>query len=288
MRKPSTATSTCYIHEKEERDKYGGVHYATITDEYVKLGTIRPEAKNKAKQPKRGIITDISPGARLRALKQIALIDWSKHKTGSFVTLTFPDDHASDSYKRMTQYRSAIMRDLESAEGCMLPTLWRKEYKARLTGRYTGVRVPHFHIACMKELLVDEEWIRSAWMRIIGARVYTQVDKREMEDGEHAARYVCKYLQKKDQQGILDKLAYLNNTGRAWGWTRKNLLTQKDTQTITHIPDDEFERLQQLAEDMMGRERMYKSNGQTVFGFKATEICKKIDEMIVDKGMPLR
>jgi len=231
-------------------------------------------------------INDISPTARFRLLKAIARVDWTKVTDGCFVTLTYPDEQANGAYKQMTSHRHQIIRHIEKDAGKHVPMLWRKEWKPRLTGKHVGIMAPHFHIAVLGGTPVHDVDVNRWWTRIIGATRHVQTKVVPCQNGKHAALYMAKYLTKQDAlSSILDNAAYLNITGRAWGWHRKAILPLFPIEEIAFISDDEFMAIKRYARIVTGRTGPDCTEGLTVIGPMTKLIREEISKMGLDKDI---
>lgn len=102
-------------------------------------------------------------------------------------------------------------------ERCMeLQYIWFLEYH-KVKNPY-----PHLHILLNKE--ISQEWVQARWEKCGGG---WNVDVRELNGTEHAAKYVCKYISKTSVESSMR----LAGKGRVWGRTR-NCLTWYETASI--------------------------------------------------------
>jgi|SRR5215208_3645294 len=242
------------------------------------LVTICEWASNQQPPPKSKdqIIREFSPGARLRLLKNIAIIDWDKIPKGLFVTLTYPDDCAKCNPNVSTMHRSWFMRDIENHLQVKVPSLWRREMQRRKSGVYKGKYVQHFHLCLFTSRYLSKETIRETWRKIIGAEGPLCTDVKRMRSGEHAAFYLAKYLSKRKNNPSLDDDLHLNNPGRAWGWTRKHLIPIEEPRYLSNLTPVQINNLMKEARRMRKVKPEWSTPSITLLGKNADKITELI------------
>lgn len=217
---PRTRKIRVPIKEPEQRPEMP--HLVSFQGTYLNWH-VSHRSKSKMPDKKRGNVSGFSAAARLRLLKWFNTVNWSEAGPGLFITLTFPDDAAPTSPKRMNQMRHSWWRSMERYTGEQKCGAWRIEWKPRLSGKWVDDYYPHIHIFMFKTPWLPWWVINKAWkeMHNVG---YIRTDVEAVYDIEHAGMYVSKYVGK-----CLDSLvinAYLNQdtTGRAYGFMRKKMI----------------------------------------------------------------
>lgn len=218
---------------------------------------------------RRGRIYSFSPASRLRLMSLLARLDWTGGRGAVFITLTLPDDVWPAIAKRRTQPLYLWHRYAERSAKAHLPAVWRVEWKKRQSGSHEGTWVPHWHWCVFTDWL-DKEDIRQWWRQATQTESVDLCTDVERIDGEHAARYICKYTTKDDDSlSTLDNGAYLN---RAWACRRKAELPLKTVRIIEELGDGSLFRLMdQVSSDpeLAGKVYAKGCQGFRVFGTPA-------------------
>lgn len=215
---------------------------------------------------KRGPITTFTPESRMKMLRATARIDWKKVGKSVFVSLTYPDQHIERSYKERSKQRSLMARYIEKYADKKISLIWRCEWKARRSGMYKGMIVPHFHLIVCGVRYLPKALVRRWWRIVLGAKGPLCTDVRALKGEEGAARYLAKYLSKSD---ALDRAAYLNNPysmGRHWGITRSKLIPRMPIDVDKPINGDELKFAQEEAKKVRQRYDEKIDGGFTIFG----------------------
>ncbi|MEH0022398.1 MAG: hypothetical protein V6Z89_22290, partial [Desulfobacter sp.] len=177
---------------------------------------------------KRGKITGMSKKSSLRLRKRAARID----DLALWIDFTFADDvmetktiteRAEFSYyclKRLMKY---------TKETFGLHLIWKREYKARRSGKNKGEIIPHFHVLfgglTPKQ---DKVWLSICtqllikWVEITGTQndnaYVVAINKksfRRIHNPKHATCYISKYFSKDEPLEIPED----ESIGRCWGKT---------------------------------------------------------------------
>lgn len=182
---------------------------------------------------KRNIITNFSPKSRKRLLEKFARL--RRMRKVIFLTLTYPAMFPS--FKVAKQHLRAflerIRRKYPKSSG-----IWRMEIQER--------GAPHFHLMLFYVPFWDKRSVAAAWAEVIGGEYLDYSNGEEgqapftriemMRDGEHAMRYMAKYIAKTDNSTTLNapyadsgfiNLPYLhdeNPCGRMWGEFNKEYM----------------------------------------------------------------
>jgi hypothetical protein len=172
-------------------------------------------------RPPRRNISTFSQRSRMRMLKFVAGVDWSKQMAGHFITLTYPDQVFLKRKCDRNIHRFVFNRHLERTWARNVSSLWRVEWKERLTGVYKGQMCPHMHLIVFGPGELGTERCRDLWQRTIGENTFTSVDVQPLGDAKKAGIYLSKYAAKLPDQHLLDKVSYLNTPGRHWGYTKR-------------------------------------------------------------------
>ena len=243
-------------------------------------------AKYNYSQRLKGHVRDktqaFSPASRLRLLKAIAHIDWQAQEKYLLVTLTYPDARRESTYRERTQHRYLFHRYIEKHLGRKVAVLWRTEWKVRQSGRDVGQLAPHTHLVLFGVPFLDQKKVRLWWRKILEVQGPLATDVRAANDGIHAARYVAKYVAKKDDVA-LDYAAYLNNApGRPWGFLRKALIAWQPKEGVRGLEEGVVLMGRHLARIANPRHRGGGQEGFTIFGPAAKQIFARIQKSSLD------
>ena len=236
----------------------------------------------RLKGQRREKVKPFSGASRLRLLKTIAHMDWSDKEDYLLVTLTYPDERRERSYRERSQDRYLFHRYIEKYLGRKVAMLWRCEWKVRKSGRDVGKLAPHIHMIYIGVKYIDQKKIRQWWRTILDVQGPLATDVRAAKDGEHAGRYVAKYVAKKDEV-TLDDVAYHNNpAGRSWGFMRKNLIAFQARHKVGDLEDDTVTMARALARIANPRHKGGGQEGFTLFGPAAVQVFERIQKRGVD------
>lgn len=222
----------------------------------------------------------LSRKSRFHLLRWIARIDWMQLRTGWFVTLTYPDELAAVQIAEATDQRTKFVRYAEKHLGEQLPILWRKELQTRKSGVHVGIGVPHWHLCVFTHKQLTNALVNEWWTKCLKATEFIQTDVQEMNDGQHAAFYLAKYLTQEKQSGILDDVPKLANPGRAWGWMRKNRLPLCPCELHVGIDMERWQRLMEQLRALRVDENGQEIESFTLIGPRADEAKKIIAEIL--------
>ncbi len=222
----------------------------------------------------------LSQKSRFNLLRWIARIDWDQLPMGYFVTLTYPDEKARVGLRRATIQRTHFIRCMEKSLQEQIPILWRKEYKARLSGRWQGVGVFHWHLCVFTDKPLDNFMVNAWWTKIIKAKRFIQTDVKPMSSGQHAAMYTAKYLTKERNKGILDNAPKLTKPGRAWGWLRKELIPMCPIYHVIDLSTDQWQRIMEQVCVLSPHGAGQEIESFTLLGPNADEAQKIIAEVM--------
>jgi hypothetical protein len=232
--------------------------------------------------PPRGTIGGFSAAARLRMIKEIAVINWSATGRCLFLTLTYPDSLGERSYKERTTDRTLVTRRIERYLGKNIATLWRCEWKARKSGERKGQMMPHLHMLLFGVEYIPWEDLRMWWRETLGidGPLHTYVQK--LTDGEHAAKYAAKYAAK-DGSSSLVNAAYLDGLlGRAWGMTRQKLIPRAALTSYRNLPASVERALRILGSEMRHHHAPDSQGSYCVIGDAVQGLVKNI----LEGGLP--
>ncbi len=190
----------------------------------------------------RGVIKEFSPGSRRRLMVLLNSIDRSRVAKPFFVTLTWHETWPATSTGRQRQL-DALLKRLERSFG-RFATIWRVEWKQRLSGQHAGTWAPHMHLLVFidpRELvggfLPKKDLLYAAEMRLRNRVAFYWNEIVAPGDDEHlavalhrksvvtietwrgASWYASKYMSKLES---FDPGA--EGIGRNWGTRNKELL----------------------------------------------------------------
>lgn len=232
----------------------------------------------------RGGVTSFSRASRKRMLTRVAQINWKKVKCGLFITLTWPDERWYDWRRLKNQARSQFLRDLEYLLDRKINALWRIEWKPRLSGRYTGKYLPHFHLIVPNVRFIHKDKIKSLWTGAVGAsdEIITWIDR--LENKKKHSIYIAKYCAKVPGSDVLDNVTKLNMKGRHWGTHRPELLPVHTTVEFNDLPLEVVALLRGRAQLVLPWYDAAKDKGFSVFGQFGKSFAKSASELVLDAG----
>lgn len=170
---------------------------------------------------KRGDITEFSAAARLRMLKDFHRIDWQAGPDPLFVTLTYPDEHATPDKDTRNIHKKVFARHLERITRRHVGAAWRVEWVERKSGDLIGMPAPHWHLLVFGEQFIHHELINSAWKKTIGESTYVRTEIKRVDETGAVQLYMAKYIAKDALPLSLVIAAYGHKLGKAYGWLRR-------------------------------------------------------------------
>lgn len=233
---------------------------------------------------KRGIVQTFSHRARARMVRRVAEIDWAKTGSLLFVTLTYPDAHADHTMGQRKIHRYRFNRDVENHLGRQVASVWRVEWKARLTGTYVGQAMPHIHNLYFGCRFMSKRWIAERWATAMGSREPIVVDVQRCDNYGKVSNYIAKYCAKEPDTLLLDNVPKRNKTGRHAGWLRKPLIPMCPEKVIEVRAEELREFLRGRANDLLGWYDLRFDNGFTIIGNEAKKLSEDIEQFVLDRG----
>lgn len=258
----------CFLEEMRRHRAANLTWRAAVQGNVVRvyrIGCPAPETNRKGKKPI-GVWTHQS---RMKLLRFLNKIDYSKIGSSLFVTLTYPDHVRREEYRLRSRDRYVFLRSLESYLGCHAACVWRIEWEERKSGAYTGMLAPHFHLMIFGVPFLPWQKVREWWRQAIGAGegpLVTDVKRIYNENG--ACRYLSKYVSK---YLPLDIGVYHNSGlqfGRHWGVTRKELIPLCPIAAERQLTDDEIKIVRKFAAARWTHYNAESGGGYTVLGEK--------------------
>lgn len=198
------------------------------------------------KNPPR-VIHTFSHQARLRLLKYSATINWKKTRTSLYATWTYPDEVLPRDRLTLNRDRYLLMRKIEKHLGRRLCGIWRIEWKPRLTGKFKGQAMPHWHWIVFDVGYISYKKIRLYWREVIHAPNEVSMRFERIEDGQKATRYIGKYAAKAINRDNLDILPQLNSLGRHYGYFRKAQIPRHKVQWFKTLTAQQLKAIQEYA-----------------------------------------
>lgn len=215
----------------KERDSYrqcfNKAAVACIQGELIELTYVKSNREFRL-PGRRGKVKGFTRSARLRMLRTVARIDWTKVKHAVFITLTYPDKYADRTMRERSTDRWLFMRYMENYLGKKFGVLWRVEWEERKTGKRKGETIAHLHLIVFGCRFLHKDMVRSFWACVLRADglAITWIDG--ITSGKKVARYIGKYCAKLPEESVLDNASYLSSAGRHWGACRKDLIPFAD------------------------------------------------------------
>lgn len=262
-------TDSMRSHKDAAREHWHGedgrTRYVKIQGNLFQTKVLRPHRPDR--QPTtRGKVLDFSPQSRVRVLQMVAGINWSQVGRSSFITLTYPDELAPFTTKKISRARAVFWRYIEKHVGIQKAAFWRIEWKIRQTGARKGQDMPHFHLVALDFPWVDKRDISAFWGKALQWQGYVDTDIEEIRNAVQCARYVCKYVGKK-LHCDLGILTYRNNPGgRQWGVLRKHLMPMAQEKILRLPKTIDFVQLVDLAKQTLKREIVSDDDGWFLLG----------------------
>lgn len=216
----SKITHQAYDAWKERKDCTVRI---TVQGKLLIAKVLRPPITLSCQKPT-GTYTSFSRAARLRMLKCLARIDFTKVGNPLFITLTYPNREQPLTRKELNMHRFKFFRELEKKIGKQVAAIWRVEWVTRKTGEHTGKVYPHFHIILMTTQFLGHMVINAAWKKAIGEEKYVRTDTEAMANERQAVYYVAKYCAKVESPSLVNGVNLNIPSGKDWGVHRRNLL----------------------------------------------------------------
>lgn len=191
--------------------------------------------KDDGQPATRGTIKGFSRKSRKRLLEAMACTRGLGQ--GLFTTLTFPDSWVQDedsvnSGVEVVPFFDDLDAMYEDAHRCLKVFLrrlerqypsakgwWKMEIEDRKSGRFKGMKVPHFHLLIFgmegHDLIQFRLWVARVWFEVVGTKdpdhlkAGTEVD--HIRNKKHAYFYAGKYSAKEADRD--DRI----EAGRRWG-----------------------------------------------------------------------
>jgi len=233
----------------------------------------------------RNEITMFSDSSRMRFLRFLNKVAWLYVGKCSFITVTYPDEISKLTYKERSKHRYLFLRHLERLTRKMIPTIWRCEWKERLSGALIGTRQPHFHFMAIDIPFVKAVAIREAWRSAIGyGPGPLMTDVKGITAHQGALRYLAKYVAK---DCSLDIPAYRNSgeqIGRAWGVTRKHLIPMAPVTVLSKLSEKSLAAVNAAVNGKLRKYIPTVAAGFTLFGDEAKQILEKVINDIAEQG----
>lgn len=277
----ATGTMPLSSPERESlRSKWKEIPVAVVTGELLEITYL---ARNKeVRLPgRRGVVKGFTNAARLRMMRTVATIDWSRVRASLFITLTYPPQVERRSMKERNQDRYVFLRSMENHLGRKVGALWRIEWKTRKTGATKGTTAPHVHLIVFGCGFIAWQEIRRWWRAALAVVGPLATDVQRIKGGSAVGKYVTKYCAKLPDAPSLDSASYLNSLGRHWGIHRRDLIPWSQRHVFWNLSAEQI-RFAENAACMTFRYFAREARqGFCIFGDNA----KKIGEIYL--GMPL-
>lgn len=233
---------------------------------------------------KRGTIKDLSPGARLRMMKEFHRIDFENHCAPLFMTLTYPDEVSSPDLDARNLHRQHMARHLERITKKHVPAAWRVEWQDRKSGNKLGQYYPHYHWLIFGHSFIAWQDVRKAWAKTIGHDGYLRTDIQQVNKMSAIQMYMAKYISKDCCPPSLVIAAYDTRIGKQYGWLRRDEIPKQPKHTYRKLSDVQRDAIMRLADEQgpwmdPGQERSF-----TMFGDVARDAKRILDGEALDDG----
>jgi len=226
-------------------------------------------------------VNGFSRAARLRLLKEIAVIDWRNAGRCLFLTLTYPDEVGKCSYKERTTQRHLVMRRIEKYLGRKVSCLWRVEWQDRKSGSRKGELMPHLHILLFGVDYLPWAHLRQWWREVLGHGGPIHTFVQLIEGAEGTARYAAKYAAK-DSSSSLVNAAYLDGAfGRSWGMTRKNGIPRHARTNYFGLSDSQIGQLRTAGKLLTHNPTAGEIGSYTLLG----DVGRQVARLLLDSSL---
>ena len=143
----------------------------------------------------RGGIVSFSAQSRKRMLELTARVDFQHCGFVCFVTLTYPDREGPPRLGDIERDRQTFQKRIHRAyPGCS--AIWRREWKARASGKFAGMVFPHYHFLCFGLPFVHHSTLNGMWKEVLRFDGYLRTEIEGVESWRKAIFYVSKYMAK--------------------------------------------------------------------------------------------
>lgn len=232
---------------------------------------------------RRKAIVGFSDASRLRVLKRMATVHWESVGKSLFCTLTYPDDVAIRSMQERTVDRHRLFRDMEKHLNREIGLAWRIEWVPRKSGKHTGLLLPHVHLIVFNCRWLARDDLRTLWRNVLSVSGPLRVDVQRIRGEREVARYVAKYVGKKEENRTLVIASYLNTTGRAWGFHRPSLIPWCQRVWDWQHTEAEIDLLENAAASKIPYFPRGTRSGFTLFGPVVKQVTEEIRLRRLDK-----
>ena len=227
------------------RSRFNHVAVAVIQGELIEITYVQ-HRKELRFPGKRKQVSEFTKSARLRMLKSVAKVDWSRVGRSLFITLTYPDDKCDRRPCDRNRDKYLFTRSMENYLGRKVGVLWRIEWVPRKSGSRIGSMECHVHLIVFDCRFLPIENVRCWWrsaLRAVGP-IVVWIDK--IEGGRDVGKYIAKYCGKISEGNRSLVYASYLNTGRHWGIQRRGLIPWCE-RTVTRLTEKRHIRLAENA-----------------------------------------
>lgn len=255
-----------------------------VQGDFVALGS-------KEKQPvggigaKRGSINSFSRASRLRQLKLVARIDWSRATDGLFISLTYPTGKEIQSARARNIHLHRFRMYMENYLGREIPLLWRVEWEPRKSGPNAGTWAAHIHIITFTGKFIHHRIVRHWWRTILQHRGDLSTDIDALNGKKKFGIYVAKYTAKPPPASSLDYAAYPKTEGRHWGTLRRKKIPLCRRVMFREITPRMVMHLQQFASALLDDYRPQYDRGFSLLGKKGEGWRDAIVQLALDESL---
>lgn len=233
----------------------------------------------------RGPIVTFSDRARGRMIRRICEVDWSKAGSVLFVTVTYPPEAESHTMQDRSRHRAVFNRYVERHLGGRVGSVWRIEWKERLSGETKGQLAPHIHNLYFGVRFVSKRWIAEHWRKSVGCKTTPVVDVQRCDTYRKVSIYLAKYCSKAADSRLLDCVPKRNRTGRHAGWLRKKEIPWHPLRVFRVIEQEVMDFLKQRATETIPWFDPRFDVGFSAFGDIALELADDLGRFILDGGL---
>lgn len=233
---------------------------------------------------KRSTVSRFSRAARLRMLKFVAGMDWSRIRHGVFITLTYPDACLPNTKEQRNKDRYLFHRYMENYLNKKVSLMWRIEWEMRKSGDNRYSLLPHFHLIAPGVRYIPHDEVRRWWRVITRKDGALATDIRALADERRHGIYVAKYTAKMPETSSLDNASYLNISGRHYGYVRKSEIPVHEQIKFLDLTADTVSALRAMVQSVRPMYDPRFDAGFTLLGPLAARFKAEIMRLALDDG----
>lgn len=257
------------------RSRYNSATVVVKTGELLEVTYVNSVPAHRRPGRRKNIV-GFSDASRLRLLKRMATIHWESVGKSLFCTATYPDEVVVRSKDERTVDRSRLFRDMEKYLDKQISLAWRVEWVPRKSGNLIGTLQPHVHLIVFNCRWFPMEVFNRLWQSVLRVDGYVRTEVKRIRGERDVARYVAKYVGKREVDRSLVIASKLNTDGRAWGFHRPELIPWCVRTWDLRFTDEEIALLERGAASKIPYFPVGTRSGFTLFGPVVKQLMEEI------------